>query len=169
MPLSPFSGDAELNYSFADKNASLNSIGSSNESIYSDVRNFGLTFTIYGAPIIDKYTARLFTRSFKAAGATEYTSLASIFFRKETPAFLKTVKFLPKSISLGGQLGRAVPYVGWGITFGENIYENIAYQRKISNNTQTFEQVQDHYNNIMISPAFWIYKKFEPFLIELGK
>jgi len=69
-----------------------------------------------GADIIPKSFASNFIRSFVVQGASKYTSIASVAFRKLIPSTWETLEFLPRSISLGGQLGRAVPYVGWAIT-----------------------------------------------------
>jgi hypothetical protein len=66
-------------------------------------------------------------RGFVARGATAFTSISSITFRAIIPRSWSTVSFLPKSVSLGGQLGRATSGVGFYVTVGQLIwggYEN---------------------------------------------
>jgi RHS repeat-associated protein len=75
-----------------------------------------------GLPIVHKDIAKIFTRSFKAPGATKFTSPASILLRKLLPQAAKTTgawKLLPRATSLGGQVGRAVPGLGLVVTVAD--------------------------------------------------
>jgi hypothetical protein len=47
--------------------------------------------------------------------------------------------------------------------------ENSMYYYDIIKGIENWDDVQNHYNDIFTSPAFYFYKKLEPFLINLGK
>jgi hypothetical protein len=85
-----------------------------------------------GAEVIPKvWLKHLGIRSFVVPGATKATSAASVILRSIIPKSLPTLRFLPKAISLGGQLGRATPGLGWIITLADlqyiGVHKSIEY------------------------------------------
>ena len=84
-----------------------------------------------GAPIIPKNSVlarAIWNQSRVVLGARTRTSLASLLARR----FLSSAKSFGKlgtGTSLGGQIGRAVPYVGWGLLAG-SFYIGIAPYEK---------------------------------------
>lgn len=86
-------------------------------------------------------------------GKYDYTSVLSIQLRR-----------------LGWQHGgRIVGGAANAIYIGTTVYENVSYEKAIINGKQNFNQVQSHYDNFTVSPMFWLYKRIEPWLINLGK
>ncbi len=91
-----------------------------------------------GAPLVYKpWIPRwLYPRNFVPEGASKFTSLSSIIFRRLFPG--KTIsgklipkvisrvlpQLLPKATSIGGQIGRAWGGIGAYITIGQVLYEN---------------------------------------------
>jgi RHS repeat-associated protein len=61
-------------------------------------------------------------RGFVPRGVNANTSVASVVLRNAIPKTWPRLKFLPKATSLGGQLGRAVPIVGAGMTVWDISY-----------------------------------------------
>jgi len=92
-------------------------------------------------------------RAISMPGSKPYTSLLSIQLRR-----------------LGWSHGGRV--IGNGLAvynFASLMVENTTYYNTVIHNNQNFEQVQQHYNDVSINPMFWLYKKIEPWLINLGK
>lgn len=90
-----------------------------------------------GLPLIPKQVipSFIFPRNFVPQGASKFTSVSSIIFRRLFPG--KTIsgklvpnvvsrvlpKLLPKATSIGGQLGRATSAAGFYITVGQLVWE----------------------------------------------
>lgn len=102
---------------------------------------------------LPKWFVGSYGRSIVTPGAQDFTSVLSIQFRR-----------------LGWQYGgRVVGTAANGIFIGTTIYENVSYEKDIIQGKQNFDQVQSHYDNVTVSPMFWLYKRIEPWLISLGK
>jgi hypothetical protein len=84
-------------------------------------------------------------RSFAQKGATPLTSLSSILFRTVIPKSWPTTNWLPKSISLGGQLGRATSGIGFYITVGQSVWSGFQkFQTMPTNQQFNFVNYQMH-------------------------
>ncbi|MFT4092863.1 MAG: RHS repeat-associated core domain-containing protein [Niabella sp.] len=86
-----------------------------NKSVWPHLIGPGLI--VSGAEIIPKSLLKYVgVRGFVAKGATKNTSIASTVLRTVIPKSWPRLGFLPKATSLGGQLGRAFPLVGFILT-----------------------------------------------------
>lgn len=92
-------------------------------------------------------------RSIAMKGANKYTSVLSIQMRR-----------------LGWQHGgRIIGDVSAVAAFTSLAVDNGYYYNDIIQGKQSFDQVQEHYDDVTLSPIFWIYKRIEPWLISLGE
>lgn len=58
--------------------------------------------------------------------------------------------------------------VRWTLAYGDLIYDNGSYYKEITNNTQSFDQVKEHYNDPMKSPIYWMcHNTFERVLTKI--
>lgn len=102
---------------------------------------------------LPKWFVGNYGRAIVTPGAKDFTSVLSIQFRR-----------------IGWQYGgRIVGTAANAVYIGTTVYENVSYEKDIIQGKQNFDQVQSHYDNVTVSPMFWLYKRIEPWLINLGK
>ncbi|MEH7887842.1 RHS repeat-associated core domain-containing protein, partial [Elizabethkingia meningoseptica] len=83
----------------------------------------GPSMLLAGQDIVPKSLLKdIGMRGFVPRGVNPNTSVSSVVLRKIIPQTWPRFKFLPKATSLGGQLGRAVPIVGAGMTIWDYSY-----------------------------------------------
>jgi len=83
----------------------------------------GPTILFSGLPLIPK---QIIPKSLlgRFVAGSRFTSASSVFFRNIIPSSWPRSAYLPKSVSLGGQLGRVTSAVGFYITIIQLTIEN---------------------------------------------